>query len=269
MAFKTKPRQFTSWSNSRYNDYAKCPARAKYKHLDKLPEPKSGYMDRGIEIAKMEEDFFKGNLKTLPVWPGIGKVESPMDPKDPKTWPKWTGSVPLAKKLGLAIHKAIAPMLQAAKKQPDLFCEENWGFDKDWKVVDYFDWNNCHLRIKVDVGWGHLASDNIVHLRDNKTGKYDDYKVEEYMEQLRLYAAGGASRFPHAKAFHVQLWFTDLGILYPAEPLVITRKEALALQKKFTKQVQPMFNDTRFDPSPNRECRWCHFRKENGGPCKF
>lgn len=268
--FKTKPRKFTSWSNSRWNDYAQCPARANYKHNLKLQEPKSGYMDRGIEIAKMEEAFFKGDLKTLPVWPSKSKVESPgMVPDDPATWPKYTGKAADAKRDGLAIHPAIAPMLKSAKKQKDMFCEENWGFSKTWQVVDYFDWNNCWLRVKVDVGWGHLSKDNIVHLRDNKTGKFSEYEVEKYMEQLNLYAAAGAARFPHVEEFHVQLWFTDLGVAYPEQPKVITRKEALALQKRFTKQVQPMFNDERFDPTPNNKCRWCHFRADNGGPCKF
>ena len=267
--FKTLKKKFTSWSNSRWNDYAQCPARAHYKHIQKLPEPKSGYMDRGIEIAKMEEDFFKGKTKTLPVWPHNDKVVSiDMVPDDPTTWPKWNGVVATAKKLGLAIHPKIAPLLKAAKKQKDMFCEENWGFNNKWVPCDYFDWNNCWLRVKVDVGWGAMTND-VVHLRDNKTGKYSEYEIEKYMEQLRLYSAAGAARFPHAKEFHVQLWFTDLGVAYPEQPLVITRKEALALQKKFTKQVQPMFNDTRFDPTPNNKCRWCHFRKENGGPCKF
>lgn len=267
--FKTKLRQFTSWSNSRWNDYALCPLRAHLKHIQKLPEPKSIYMDRGIQIARIEEAFFKGELKTLPIWPKAGKVEMSGDKEDPSTWPVWDGNLAKAKKLGLAIHKAIAPLLVAAKKQKDMMCEENWGFDKNWKVVDYFDWKNCHLRIKVDVGWG-AATGTICHLRDNKTGKYNDFDVEKYMEQLRLYAAGGAARFPHVQEFHVRLWFTDLGIEYPAEgPLVITRKEALTLQKKFTKMVQPMFNDTRFDPTPNRNCRFCHYRKSNGGPCKY
>ncbi len=268
MAFKTKPKQFKSWSNSRWNDYAQCPARAKYKHLDRIREPKSGPMHRGAEIAKMEEDFFKGHIRTLPVWKGTGKVESDFDRDDESTWPNWQrGKLAQAVRDGLAIHPAIAPDLKAAKKQKDMFAEENWGFDRNWNVVDYFDWDNCWLRVKVDVGWGHHGE--AVHLRDNKTGKYSDYNIEEYMAQLRLYAAAGAARFPHVKEFHVQLWFTDLGIKYPEEPMVISRAEALKLQKQFTKMVQPMFNDKRFDPTPNNKCRWCHYRKANGGPCRF
>lgn len=266
--FPTKKKQFTSWSNSRWNDYAQCPARAHYKHIQKLPEPKSGPMDRGIEIAKIEEAFFKGEIKKLPIAKTKGKVESPGDRNDPTTWPKWDGDLAKAIRNGLAIHPNIAPELNAAKKQKDMFCEENWGFKKDWSVTDYFDWTGCWLRVKVDVGWGATLG-TICHLRDNKTGKYSEYDVEKYLEQLRLYAAAGAARFPHVTEFHVQLWFTDLGIAHPEKPMVITRAEALKLQKKFTKQVQPMFSDTRFDPKPNSGCRWCHFRRSNNGPCKF
>lgn len=266
--FKTKKKQFTSWSNSRWNDYAQCPARAFYKHIMKLPEPKSIYMDRGIEIAKIEEAFFKGEIKRLPVWSNSEKVNIAGDRDDPTTWPKWNGSIAEATKNGLAIHPRVVPHMKAAKKQKDLFAEENWGFDKSWGVVDYFDWNNCHLRIKVDVGWGARTS-NVIHLRDNKSGKFSEYEVEKYMDQLRLYAAGGTARFPHVEESHVQLWFTDIGMVYPEKPLVITRREGLDLQKKFTKRVQPMFNDTRFDPTPNPGCRWCAFSKANGGPCKY
>ena len=266
--FKTLKRKFTSWSNSRWNDYDQCPARAHYKHIQKLPEPKSLPMDRGAEVAKMEEAFFKGQISTLPVWPNRDKVGTIGDKDRPETWPKWDGNAANAKKNGLAIHPNIAPTLRDIKKKKDMFCEENWGFDKTWKVVDYFDWNNCWLRIKVDIGWGAMTG-NVVHLRDNKTGKFSEYEVEKYMEQLRLYAAGGAARYPHVEEFHVQLLFTDLGIAYPPVPLVISRSEALKIQKDFTKRVQPMFNDTRFDPKPNNKCRWCHFRKENNGPCKY
>lgn len=233
MGIKTVMKGFTSWSNSRRGDYEQCPAKAHYKHIQKLPEPKSAPMQRGIEIAQLEEDYFKGKLRTVPK----------------------------------EIHKLIAPLFRFAKKQKDMFAEENWGFDKNWKPVDYFDWKNCWLRIKVDVGWGFLG--DVIHLRDNKTGKFSEYAVEGYMDQLELYAAGGAARYPHVKEFHLQLWFTDLGIVYPEEPLVVTRAEALAMQKKNNKRIIPMFNDTRFDPKPNNKCQWCHYRKSNGGPCKY
>ena len=43
---KSAPKKFTSWSFSRYMDYKGCPAKAKYKHLDKLQEPPNDAMAR-------------------------------------------------------------------------------------------------------------------------------------------------------------------------------------------------------------------------------
>lgn len=234
--FKLKPKQFKSWSYSRYTDYARCPAYANYKHNLKLPEPKSDAMARGIEIAKIEEDFFGGKVK-LP-------------------------------KLKTVVHPNVVGDLANAKKQKTLFFEQNWGFDLKWKETDYFDWTNCALRIKVDFGWQDLDT-GIVHLRDNKTGKYNDYDVEKYLLQLDLYRAGAAARFPNAKGFTSQLIYTDLGIRYPQEPLVVSMAEALKAQKQWDKRVKPLLNDKLFPPKPNKGCGWCAFSKSKGGPCKY
>jgi len=263
--FKTLPKKFTSWSNTRWNDYAQCPARAHWKHIDKLPEPKSAPMARGIEMARIEEAYFKGELKTLPVWRRFGKVESPKG-----IFVQWEGNLKQAERDGLAIHKDLVPLFQKVKKCKDLIVEDTWAFRKDWSVTSWDDWTGCWLRVKVDICWGCDSGVKILHIVDNKTGKYNEYDIDKYMEQLRLYAAAGAARFPHILEFHVRLWFTDLGLLYPTEgPLMIKRAEALKLQKKFTKQVIPMFMDTRFDPKPNHGCQWCAYRNEIGGPCKY
>jgi hypothetical protein len=34
-------------------------------------------------------------------------------------------------------------------------------------------------------------------------------------------------------------------------------------------KTRPMLNDTIFAPKPGNACRWCHWKKSNGGPCKF
>ena len=60
------PRQFTSWSFSRYMDWRGCPAKAKYKHLDKLAEPPNAAMERGSMIHKLAEDYTLGVLKRIP-----------------------------------------------------------------------------------------------------------------------------------------------------------------------------------------------------------
>ena len=60
MSFASKiVRKITSWSFSRWNVYEECPAKAKYKFIDKLKEPGSAAMDRGTALHKQCEDFLK------------------------------------------------------------------------------------------------------------------------------------------------------------------------------------------------------------------
>ena len=56
----------TSWSFSRYGDYKKCPLAFKLKHIDKIQEPKSPAMQRGIDIHNLAEAYVVGKLAKLP-----------------------------------------------------------------------------------------------------------------------------------------------------------------------------------------------------------
>jgi len=41
------------------------------------------------------------------------------------------------------------------------------------------------------------------------------------------------------------------------------------LQAWVTEKVMKIENDDIFAPNPSYACRWCHFRKNNGGPCQW
>ena len=223
-----------SWSFTRFNDWNRCPAYAKYKHLDKIPEPKSDAMLRGQAVAQASEDYLLKRTNRL------------------------------AKEL-----HAFREHYKFYRSQKTLVAEENWGFDVNWNPVPWDDWNNCVLRVKVDIGY-QFAEDLSFNIRDGKTGKYNEYKNEEYKLQLDLYAAASIARYPDSKIVTAQLLYTDLGITYPdEEPIVYTAKEAIAAQKQWDKRVKPMFNDKTFAPRPGKYCSWCPFSKSKGGPCKF
>lgn len=127
-----KPQKITSWSYSRYAVYKECPAKAKYKFIDKLPEPPSPAMERGIAIHKMAEDYVNGDLRKLPDELKLFKDEF--------------------KEL-----KASAPMV-----------EETWAFTKDWDETRWNDWNNCSVRIKTDAS---CLDEDELYVIDHKTGK--------------------------------------------------------------------------------------------------
>lgn len=236
MAYR-RPSTFTAWSFTRYNDWRTCPLFAKLKHLDKLPTPKSPAMERGAMIAKASEDYLLKRTSRL-----IPELQS------------------------------FKAEYQFYRKQKNLVVEENWGFDANWNPVAWDDWNNCKLRVKIDVGYLDLK-DNELHIRDGKSGKFREEKNEEYMLQLELYTAAGIAMYPDVKYVIPRLNYTDLGITYPdgtkVPDVVYTADEARALQKTWDRRVKPLFAEKRFAPRPGNGCRWCPFSKAKGGPCKF
>lgn len=137
--------------------------------------------------------------------------------------------------------------------------EQTWAFTSEWNQTTWDDWNNCWLRIKTDAT---CLDEQTLYVIDHKTGK----KRDGYDEQLSLYALGGMMVYPHIKEVNTQLWFLDSGDVVEKTYAI---KEQKVLFKDWNKKVQPMLNDTRFAPKPGNHCRWCHFRKSNGGPCKF
>lgn len=226
--------RFTSWSFSRYADYRKCPLRAKLKHLDKIPEPQNPAAARGQDIGERLDKYLKRQTPTLPVE-----------------------------------CKPLKAEYAFLRKQKNNFVEEMWGFNQDWEVVPWNDWNNCWLRVKVDVGYQDLK-ENILHVIDNKTGKYKPEEQSAYTEQLELYTVAGIVMFPTANEVHTRLYYSDHGIQHPIEgPMIYSAKDAVKLRKTWTKRVQPMFNDTRFAPLPGRHCSWCPYSKNKGGQCKY
>ena len=233
-SFRTpKRRAFTSWSYSRYRDWNKCAAYAAYKHLDRIPEPPSAPMQRGIEIAQESEDYLKGKTSRVP-----------------------------------ASIKSLAADFRHIRKQKTKFVEEMWAFTADWVPCDWRDWDNCWVRIKIDSGYIDVPDDRVM-IFDGKSGKYKPYDNESYMEQLSLYIVGASQRFDNNN-FAAQLLYTDHGIKFPEEgPVMADRKEATKMRKAWERRVRPMFNDTRFNPSPGRHCQWCPYSKAKGGPCKY
>jgi CRISPR/Cas system-associated exonuclease Cas4 (RecB family) len=238
---KTTPR-LTSWSYSRYSDWRQCPLKAKLKHIDKLKEPGNAAMERGNQIHKDAEAFIKG-LK-------------------PRLAPE------------LALFAAEFKMLKALfkKKALPMVVEDNWAFTVTWDLSRWDDWVNCWVRIKLDCA--HYVADGVMVVTDWKSGKPNNYKTVEYMEQLELYALAALLMHDHLTEVQVRIGWTDVGEMYPAEPLSFYRKDAPKLQKVWDARVKPMMTDTKFVAKPNAMCRYCWFgqsKKAEGGPgiCKF
>ena len=158
----------------------------------------------------------------------------------------------------LASFKAEFAKLKKLKPQ----VEGQWAFTRTWQTTSWFG-KEAWCRIKVDAT---LAIDGKRFVIDHKTGK----DRPEHDDQLELYAIGGFLLFPEDD-LEAQDWYVDRK---PDDPLKILGKDFQRdqledLKKKWEDQTKIMLIDKRFDPKPNDGCKFCHFRKSNGGPCKF
>ena len=231
--------QITSWSYSRYASYKLCPFQAKCKFILKLPEPGNAAMDRGNAIHKLAEDYINGKIRNIPA--ELKQFEN--------------------------LFKTLKA--ERKKKTAVMFVEDSWAYRKDWSQTVFNDWANCWLRVKLDCA--HTENVTRLIVNDWKTGKLRPEEVEAYVEQLELYALAAMTRYPHIEEVVPRLVYLDEGKMYPQdhEQLIYTRKDMAGLLKTWEKRIKPMLTDKKFLPKPNNKCKWCHYRKDNGGPCKF
>jgi PD-(D/E)XK nuclease superfamily len=225
----------TSWSYSVYTQYVKCPFSV---CLDKImrvriEEPPNPAFEKGDRVHSAA-DVHVG---------GMGKP-----PKLPKE---------------MAHLKARLDGLRKAKART----EQEWAFDRDWMPVSWTDWKRAWLRIKTDVCADTLKPPT-VDIVDWKTGRvYDDHK-----QQRSLYALGGlrlvqigtlagGSNDVTLTASHV---YTDTGQT-ATETFGMASLEPL--KREWLARTREMMSDTRFPTRTGPHCRWCRFRKSNGGPC--
>jgi putative RecB family exonuclease len=239
----------TSWSFSRYSDFKQCPLKFKLKHIDKINEPKSEAMDKGIEAHDVAEKYIKG---------------------------QWTKTLPLSLKLMKGELDAMKAMYK--KKAFPILVEDNWAFKEDWSETQWDDWVGCWVRIKLDAA--HYADGNTLVVTDWKTGKPSEYKNAEYMEQMELYAVSALLMSAvEDVTVRVRLAFTETGdIIHPTDKdgneVVYTRKDLPKLKKEWAKRVKPMMTSKHFPPRANSGCKWCWYGQAKvaaGGPnlCQY
>ena len=228
----TKLPPVTAWSYSRYSDYKQCPAKFKFKHLMRLPDPGSAAMQRGNAIHKMAEDYVKAGGR-----------------KKPKLPPEL---------------KNVAAEVEHCRAMGAL-AELPWGFRNDWSWTGKPNWfgDDVWFRMKADVAVAYDDDTGLVG--DWKTGKM--YFSNE--EQIELFGAVSLRRFPNWTKVDVRLWYTDQPVDDNEIQREFTAKEGELIRADWAKRSKPMFADRKFAPTPNDKCGWCPFSKAKGGPCKF
>lgn len=238
MAWKKNTKgKITSWSLSRWGVYSECPARARGKYIDKLPEPdfdeNNPAMVRGRQLHEAAEFYVRGHLKKLP--PDLKKMAKNLD------------------------------KLRGGYKTGKVKTELDAAFTIDWKPTSWFG-RDAWLRVKIDAL--SLLVKKTLSIIDYKTGRLkNEHSI--YDEQLELYAVAGLIINPTVDVTRGELWFTDHNKIVTSEVGTRTRDELPKLIEKWEDTVAPMLNDTRFAPRPGSYCRYCPFSMNKGGPCPY
>lgn len=229
-----------SWSPSAFAEYQKCPAKTKYKRIDRLPDPPGPALARGTAIHLAAEEFINGTRPDVSedlvkIKPRLTKLRS-------------------AFKKGKAVPEVKLAFNDKWERVP-------WEASEKWPRWEL----NAWLILKIDVLEKKPRS--AVDITDWKTGKLKK-GAQEYSDQLDLYelVALLAGFGESAKGVLV---FTDHNVVVGADRPGLKAEGVEAAKGYWEARVRPMFTDTLFAPNPNFGCRWCPFSKAKGGPCDY
>ena len=144
--------------------------------------------------------------------------------------------------------------LKAMGAQPEV----ELGFTHDWEPCA-FTAGEVWLRGVLDV---LSLNNNIAYVADWKTGKERDYE-----DQVKLYAVMVMAAYPEIEEVKLEILYVDLKkkVSYGT----IKRIDFEGLRDWITSRILKIEADDIYAPKPSFNCKWCHFRKDNGGPCRW
>lgn len=216
-----------SWSYSRLLDYEACPQKAKFKIIDKIPEPKNQFSERGIQLHSAAEEFVKGGTPTL-------------HPELKHFAPELT---------------SLATQFAEGKVE----VEQEWAHDREWNISD---WRapETWVRLKLDFFVRPDTSTGIVV--DLKSGKRFGNEIK-HTEQGQLYAGSAYLRYPELKRVITEFWYADHNEM---TSVVYTPAQAAKAIASFDKRARRMTSATSFAPRPSIfTCKYCPYRAESTG----
>lgn len=232
---KEKMPTLTSWSYSVYTSYLKCPLSVCFDKIKRvrMVEPKNPHFEKGDRVHKAAETHISGTGKAPPIIPELKLVKEPLT------------------------------FYRKARAKAEL----EWAFTKQWLPTTWFG-SDAWLRIKVDVCHDEKKPP-LVKITDWKTGRvYDEHK-----QQRSLYALGGllltelgqlAGGGKDVKVVAEHL-YTDTGMSATEQ---FAMKDLKPLKTEWLSRIKQMMSDTKYPAKTGFHCRYCKYRKSNGGPCQ-
>lgn len=156
-------------------------------------------------------------------------------------------------------HPFPAKLIAEMRAFEDKVVEQQWGFTRQWTPTGWFG-KETWFRAILDAAV--MYEDMWADVADWKTGK----KYGSNADQMELNALAMFRHFKPAVGVTTRMVYLDIGTEDAAD---FKKSDEPLLVDKWEKKVVPMFTDTVFSPRPNDKCRWCDFRKSNGGVCRY
>ena len=232
---KTEDIGIQAVSHSRMKTHEGCARKAKYKFIDKLKEPSNEAMDRGLEKHKELENWVNAVIGE----PFGG-----------------SGAIPRSGIYDRIRDHCAQDFWGKGSPKYDVKAEMQVAFNREWAMCDWFG-PEAWMRVVFDAVGVSPCGNHIV-LYDWKTGKvYDDHD-----EQANLYAVAGY--YMGAASVDVKFFYLDQNII---QPYNYDREELEGLVKDIEARAEAVTSDRIFATNPSWRCKYCHFRRENGGPC--
>ena len=132
------------------------------------------------------------------------------------------------------------------------------ALDAAWSPVDWDDPDRWWRGILDCV----IELDGVPYIYDWKTGnEYGDHR-----DQREIYAAAydsASGPFEDIVVIHCYLDKKQNTVSH------FKNEDLPPIRKKWEKNIEEMFNDKAMVPNPGFHCRFCQFRRDNGGPCQF
>ena len=223
----------TAWSYSRLSDYQQCPAKFKYKHIDKLSDPPGPAMARGVEMHKLAEDYFNAARKPRKPPAGFERFAHLLS--------HWRGKKTQAEK--------------------EVVLGKNWSAIGNVKASRLWFHPEAWLRVKMDV-YRRADAGATATIADWKTGK----RYSAHNEQAELYGLAALVASPELNEAVVHMCYVDQKVDNHSVKAVF-REDVPELVERWSAKIAPMFNDTKFAMKPGPLCGWCAYSRAKGGPC--
>jgi len=237
----TKPAvgQMPTWSFSKWTQYQQCPLRLYLRFILKLPEPDESQKPallHGRAVHTDAENYVRQLLARKHV-----KLPSSL----------------------LQLSNQFDRIARFTKKKlGTVDAELSIALDNNWNLAaSYYD-RGVWLRARIDLLITPKLITEKVTLVDYKTGSVN----QQSEEQMELYLCILTALRPARPLACSELWYADSGLLKILER---TTTEIDNLRTRWNKRIALLTARQQFQPKAGDHCRWCHYAKNRGGPCRY